>query len=163
LEKSQKTEILSWGLLYFLCALCWLGPFAANYLTGYPDDDKYYPLWATDLFAKTPYITTKYSIKVLELDNEKMKEPVDLYVLFPTKDWESFSPSVVIDSMGRAYEHGKKDEFEKQKENFQRNQFRSYRSAVFSLNRSRWKPIEKYTNGGTIEDQELVRVRFERK
>jgi hypothetical protein len=137
-------------------------PILAHFFATYPDVDRYYPLWKNDLFANTPEVTTRYEIRIYSLDNQVYSEGKPLYELLPTKDWENFSASVVIDMMGKYFFEDKK-KFDEMKIIFETNKLNEFKIVEYALIKANWKPLDRYLYGKNIAEVELDRFLYEKR
>jgi hypothetical protein len=148
--------------LYFFFLLCLLGPFFAKFSTRYPNEDRYYPLWATDLFSNFKRVSTSYSIKLHRLENKTFDSPTPYFEVIPTVDLESYTPHIAIDGMGYSFEKKDSEEFQRFQKNFEKHSLGIYQSAEYSLYEIKYQPTERYLRGEIIEETELVRNEYKK-
>lgn len=153
---------IKYVILYSLLAFIFMSPILAHFFAAYPDVDKYYPLWKNDLFANTPYVASRFEIKIYSIDGELFEPGKPLYEIQPTLDWQNYSSSVVVDMMGLYFDQNKK-KFNEMKTIFEKYKFNQFHYVEWGLMKSTWKPIDRYLNGENLEEIEISRFIYENK
>lgn len=141
-----------------LC-FCILGPFIAYFYARFPETDRYYPLWANDLFPPAGPVATNYSITIYKLDGKTFENGVDFFKIFPVT-LGRFSPSVAIAQLGNAFESGDPDKYKVAKTKFEMQALRGIDSGYYTISKVTWSPIERFNTGRILEDNKLTDVHF---
>ena len=144
--------------LIFICltlAINLFGPIFALKFAKYPYENKYYPLWSYKLFADFPRESESYSVRVSKLDAQVFDPAVDLFTQLPTREG-LFSPSVIIELIGKSFEHGDLRKFNEAKETLEKFKFQDFKTVNYSIFKIRWNALARYQFGKNIKETHLV-------
>ena len=144
-------------LLNILLLVFMLMPVICRYVLRYPDNEKYYPFWATDLFAGFSETVDLYSIKIFKINDDVYPNGIDNFELRRTTDGFGFSASTSILMMGRALEAEKTEDFLKAKLIYEQNYLRRDKYCLYAIYKTRWNALDRWRNGKIISETELAK------
>lgn len=144
-------------LLNTLLVIFVVMPVICRVYLRYPDNEKYYPFWSTDLFAGFATSVEIYSIKVFQVNDQVYPDGIDSFDLRRTTDGFGFSASTSILLFGRALEAQKTEELKKARALFEQNYFRKDQYGVYAIYKISWNALDRWRHGKVHFEKELAR------
>ena len=122
--------------------------------------DTYYPFWSYDLFVmSSPSVIQRIVLKVYQVNEKTYPEGIDFFKLFPTVDFFSLSPAILIAQLGTAIQKNDPVKIQSTQEALARFTFAKRGRIVYSVVECKANSLKMFKTGRC--DSELELGRFE--
>jgi hypothetical protein len=156
-------EKIRWCIFAVGLAGILIGPLFAFFFSKYPDEDRWYPLWANSLFAAFPSKARGFTLTFYRLDNDAFPSGRNFYEVFPTFEGGGLSPSTLIDLMGTAQRSQNMDRLKIARQKFEEHFFKEFNQVVYSIDWVEWTPVARYKSGVFEKKEELVVFQYQKR